>query len=241
MNRGMDRPPTAARLASFLALAVLLAALGLPARAATMPDWVPLQFDATTAARHATDDAVVLIDHLRCEVLSDGGRACVRRFAVKVLTQDGEDAARVNLYRSSFVRYSKVKGWVMRPSGRVETFDEDDGTLRSLGDVTEIDDAERLSLAPPTPYPARSSLSSTAPKRRRTGRRTSCACKVPGRSTSSRSTLRPVVDGAFCRPWVWDATPDRWARARAEHGASSMFLRSVQRPVAAGSLSRRGS
>jgi hypothetical protein len=140
-------------LVSFLALAVLLEALGLPARAATMPDWVPLQFDATTAARHATDDAVVLLDHHRCEVLPDGGRTCVRRFAVKVLTRDGEDAARVDLHRSSFVRYSKVKGWVMRPSGRVETFDEEDGTLRSLGNVMELDDTELLSLAPPDAVP----------------------------------------------------------------------------------------
>ncbi len=127
---------------------LVCALLSVPgAVAATWPSWVPATALQSVPARFADSDAVVLADEWSITV-KEGARSGQRHRVVRVLTEDGRDAASLVLTKGAFHRFSKVRLWVRQPQGRITRFDDEDGTLFGNSTRRMLDDTESLVLRP---------------------------------------------------------------------------------------------
>ena len=113
-----------------LALAAALVSLSLATGSGTeggaeCPAWLREAAALPVAEAQRGSPAVVLLDEEVRSISSSGEVKTRRRYAARLLTVEGRDAASLQeLYLTDTGRVREMRGWVVRPSGEVRELDE---------------------------------------------------------------------------------------------------------------------
>lgn len=117
------------RMLRALALLALGIGLGGAARGASAPDWLNAAARAPVTVATKDADAVVLLAETFMDVERDGDRSQRTRCAVKVLSADGRQHARMAVhYLSGSSQVVSFKAWVIKPDGQVISLGKKDVT-----------------------------------------------------------------------------------------------------------------
>lgn len=111
------------RLLSFAFLATAIAAL---AAADDSPPWLREASGVSLPQYDKTVPAAVLLNEERVTVADDGRVTTVERYAVRILTREGQDAARGSVYYITQAgKVKEMRGWLIKPSGEVKKYGKD--------------------------------------------------------------------------------------------------------------------
>ncbi len=111
---------TARALAVAAAAIVVVTSRSSTRAAATCPDWLRQAAALALTDAQKSSPAVVLLDEEASTVSASGEMKTRRRYAAKVMTVEGREAASLReVYLTDTGRVKEMRGWVIRPSGDV--------------------------------------------------------------------------------------------------------------------------
>jgi len=126
-------------------LAALMLFSSLEARRAKTPDWLkPLEAQVSKKTDNGEHEARVLLDWARYDFTRQGRPKLKVRYAVKILTWDEQERAKVSIpYTDRDDKIWRFKAWLIAPDGEVKEYDQKD-TYDMAGDLDQLYSEERL-------------------------------------------------------------------------------------------------